>query len=101
MYPIFQAIGSREEPLQFGVGVSGKWFKKAVDRNRVKRLVRESWRLQKNGLKQILLEKQLNMIVFIVYTGRELPEYENIRESTGRVIDQLSRIANEFAEAGT
>jgi ribonuclease P protein component len=105
MFPLrvsyISAVGSKDEPLQFGVGVSGKWFKKAVDRNRVKRLVRESWRLQKNGLRLLLLEKQLNMIVFIVYTGRELPEYENIRESTGRVIDQLSRIANEFSEAGT
>jgi len=89
------------EPLQFGVGVSGKWFKKAVDRNRVKRLVRESWRVQKNGLKEILREKQLNMIVFIVYTGRELPEYDHIRESTERVIENLCRIANEVAQANT
>jgi ribonuclease P protein component len=90
-----------EEPLQFGVGVSGKWFKKAVDRNRVKRLVRESWRVQKNGLKEILREKQLNMIVFIVYTGRELPEYDHIRESTERVIENLCRIANEVAQENT
>jgi ribonuclease P protein component len=89
------------EPLQFGVGVSGRWFKKAVDRNRIKRLVRESWRVQKNGLKEILLEKQLNMIVFIVYTGRELPEYDHIRESTERVIENLCRIANEVAQANT
>jgi ribonuclease P protein component len=88
---------ARDEPLQFGVGVSGRWFKKAVDRNRVKRLVRESWRVQKNGLKQILLEKQLNMIVFIVYTGRDLPEYDQIHASTARVIENLSRIANEVA----
>jgi len=92
---------AREEPLQFGVGVSGRWFKKAVDRNRIKRLVRESWRVQKNGLKKILLEKQMSMIVFIVYTGRELPEYEDIRESTARVIENLSRIANEVAQADT
>ena len=90
---------SREEPLQFGVGVSGRWFKKAVDRNRVKRLVRESWRVQKNGLKKILLEKQMNMIVFIVYTGRELPENDQIRESTARVIENLCSIANEDTQA--
>jgi ribonuclease P protein component len=34
-----------ENCLQFGVGVSNKNFKKAVDRNRVKRLTREAWRL--------------------------------------------------------
>jgi len=92
---------AREEPLQFGVGVSGRWFKKAVDRNRIKRLVRESWRVQKNGLKKILLEKQMSMIVFIVYTGRELPEHDQIRESTARVIENLCRIANEVTQADT
>jgi ribonuclease P protein component len=93
--------GRQEEPLQFGVGVSGKWFKKAVDRNRIKRLARESWRLQKNSLKQILIDKGLHMIVFVVYTGRELPESEVIRQSTASVIEKLERAANETDQANT
>jgi ribonuclease P protein component len=36
--------------VQFGVGVSAKNFKKAVDRNRIKRLTRKAWRLQKNEI---------------------------------------------------
>jgi ribonuclease P protein component len=92
---------SKHGPLQFGVGVSGKWFKKAVDRNRIKRLARESWRLQKNNLKKIILDKQLNMVVFIVYTGRDKPEYEMISQSMSKVIEKLYGIANEAAEANT
>jgi ribonuclease P protein component len=96
-------ISSEEttESLQFGVGVSGRGFKKAVDRNRIKRLMKESWRLQKSGLKQMLEVKQLRMIVFIVFTGRELPEYTVIKEVTETVIDKLSRIIHETTVANT
>jgi ribonuclease P protein component len=91
----------QEDPLQFGIGVSGKFFKKAVDRNRIKRLARETWRIQKNSLKQILIDKGHRMIVFTVYTGRELPEYEVIRLAMESVIEKLCRIANETPEANT
>ncbi len=91
----------QEEPLQFGVGVSGKFFKKAVDRNRIKRLARETWRIHKNSLKQILVDKEYSMIVFTVYTGRELPEYEVIRKAMESVIEKLCRIANESTEENT
>src|SRR6478609_2995237 len=40
-----------EPILQFGVAVSKKNFKKAVDRNRIKRLIREAYRLQQVELR--------------------------------------------------
>ena len=50
-YPIKLIYQSVELPLevsmQVGVGVSSRHFKKAVDRNRIKRLLRESYRTQK------------------------------------------------------
>jgi len=85
--------------LQFGVGVSGKLFKKAVDRNRVKRLARESWRVQKNDLRQMLTDNNLRMVVFAVYTGKELPVYETIYQAMAGVIEKLSRSVHETIEA--
>ena len=87
------------DALQFGVGVSGKLFKKAVDRNRVKRLARESWRVQKNDLRQMLTDNNLRMVVFAVYTGNELPVYETIYQATAGVIEKLSRSVHETIEA--
>ena len=76
--------------LQFGVGVSNRNFKKAVARNRIKRLTREAWRLQKNELKEKLKisNKQLN--VFFIYTGKELPDFTIVKEKVAVVLKKLA-----------
>ena len=76
--------------LQFGIGVSTKNFKKAVDRNRIKRLTREAWRLQKNELKERLkgINKQLN--VFFIYTGKELPDFTTVKEKVAIALKKLA-----------
>lgn len=75
--------------IQFGIAVSTKNFKRAVDRNRIKRLSREAWRLQKNELTKELKAagKQLN--VFFIYTGKEIPEYNWVYEKTKAAIQKL------------
>jgi hypothetical protein len=40
-------------------------------------------------------------VVFIVYTGRDLPEYEMISQSMSKVIEKLYGIANEADKANT
>jgi ribonuclease P protein component len=75
--------------LQAGVGVSSRNFKKAVDRNRIKRLVREAWRLQKNSLHDHLEQNQQSMAVFFLYVGKDLPPYDLIYAKVGSVIKRL------------
>jgi len=82
-------------PLQAGFAVSSKHFKKAVDRNRIKRLMREAYRLQKNELHLQLKQCNKQIAVFFIYTGNELPEYEFVFEKTGNVLKRLSKIVNE------
>ncbi len=87
--------------LQVGVGASGKHFKKAVDRNRIKRLLREAWRLQKAPLKNELEGKNKKLSVFIIYTGKELPQYATISAKVGELIDKLIHLVHEDAAANT
>ena len=84
--------------LQAGVGVSTRYFKKAVDRNRIKRLMREAYRLQKEELAGLLTGKKSKLSVFILFTGKELPDYEMIYKTTGTVIKKLIHAVNQKAE---
>jgi ribonuclease P protein component len=79
----------KNEPLKCGFGVSTRHFKKAVHRNRVKRLLREAWRLQKNELQQLLESGQKQLAVFVIYTGNELPLYPLVYEKTGSILKRL------------
>lgn len=77
--------------LQFGAGVSTKNFKRAVDRNRIKRLTKEAWRLQKNELKEKLLASGKKMNAFLIYTGKTIPVYTEITEVIAKAISKLGK----------
>lgn len=93
--------GSDKQSLLFGVGVSGKNFKRAVDRNRIKRLIREAYRLQKIPLQEKTKEKNFQLSVFFNYTGKELPEYQIIKEKVGVALKKLVDIIHENNSADT
>lgn len=92
VYYSFCPLPTADCPLQFGVAVGTKHFKKAVDRNRVKRLMREAWRLQKNNLQQRLNQGNQKLQVFFIFTGKELPVYELIAAKTKAAILKLEEL---------
>ena len=58
-------------PLKMGVSVSKKYFKKAVHRNRIKRLLRECYRLNKDLFKEAFGDKTMAMMF---WASPEMPE---------------------------
>ena len=87
--------------LQAGIGVSSRHFKKAVNRNRIKRLVREAWRLQKNNLQHQLLDKDKRLSIFFLYVGRELPAYDVIHASVGNAVKRFLKWTDEELPGNT
>ena len=59
------------ENVKLGVSVSKRYFKKAVHRNRIKRLLRECYRLNKNLFKEYFGEKTTAMLFWV---SPEMPE---------------------------
>ncbi|MCX6315252.1 MAG: ribonuclease P protein component [Sphingobacteriales bacterium] len=87
--------------LQAGFSVSSKYFKKAVDRNRIKRQMRDAYRLQKNTLMEKLQLEQKQLSVFFIYTGRVLPEYSTLFDKTGTALKNLIKNFHENTAANT
>ena len=100
-FRIYYSFNKSETPLLpsltigFGATVSSKIFKKAVDRNRVKRVIREAWRLQKSILQEKLAAQNKHMNIFFIYTDKELPAYKEVFEKIGKSINKLLGIINE------
>jgi ribonuclease P protein component len=83
------------------VGVSKKIFKKAVDRNRIRRLVREAYRLQKNEMENLLTQNQLQLNIFFTYNAKELPDFNNVKEKVNVILNKLIKIINEKISSNT
>lgn len=75
--------------VQVGVGASKKNFKKAVDRNRVKRLTREAYRLQKEMIANTY-NADKGLSVFFLYTAKEIISYQEVYLAMGKVLTKLS-----------
>jgi ribonuclease P protein component len=76
-------------PVQVGVGVSARNFKKAVDRNTIKRRMREAYRLHKLPLHEHLVAQQKSVAVFILWIDKQMPTTAALQELMPAVIEKL------------
>ncbi len=76
---VYVPLADSDEQLKFGVSVSKKHFKRAVDRNYYKRILRECYRLNKKLIHDNL--DQPYAIMFF-YQTKERLDYQEINEKT-------------------
>jgi ribonuclease P protein component len=82
IYPLKVVWLSFTEPLEYPAQVlftvSRKRFKRAFDRNRIKRKMKEAFRLQKSFLYEELIKKDKKLLIGIVYTGNDPEPHSEI-----------------------
>lgn len=92
-YPLRLVYVENKEPnaelMKMGVSVSKKYFKKAVDRNYFKRVLRETYRLNKDLLLDNL-EKPYAFMFF--YQTKERLSYQEIEEKTIQLFQKFNEI---------
>jgi len=82
-----------EAPAQVVVSVSKRNFSGAVQRNRIKRLIRESYRKNKQILYNYLSENNKQCVLALVYTGNKMQDYHRIESI---IIIILQRLIKEY-----
>lgn len=80
-------------PAQVMFAASKRLYKRAHDRNRIKRLLREGYRKQKHIVYRSLDERQKQAALLFIFTGRQLPNAAYIH---GKISELLLRFSQEI-----
>lgn len=81
----------RTAGVKTAFSASSRVFRRAVDRNLVKRLMREAWRRQVGPLEAGLKPGTGGLDIFLVHSGKELPVYVELYVQVGKVIESLRK----------
>lgn len=95
-YPLRVVFSLAEEPDENNrlasvlVSVPKRKFKRAVKRNRIKRLIREAYRLNKSNILDLLQQKTKRIDIAFLYLNDELPQYEDIEKAMRKAFTILN-----------
>jgi ribonuclease P protein component len=74
------------------ISVPKKKMKRAVNRNRIKRLIRDAYRLNKQLLLPSLQEKGQELLIGFLFVGNELPDWQTVEAAVIKALTVLNRL---------
>jgi len=89
---IYLSVEEMDVTAKVLISVPKKRFKKAVDRNRIKRLIRETYRLNKSELLKTWQHDTKYFALAYIYIGSEIAAYKDLNETMKRVLSRLRSV---------
>lgn len=87
---VYRALSVNQAAVAICVSVPKKRLKRAVHRNRIKRLVREAYRLNKHQFEFDCLPPDTGIDIGLVYVKDTLAEYVDIEKSVKKALREIS-----------
>ncbi len=85
----FLIVQNSDSPAKILISVPKKKFKRAYERNRIKRLIRETYRLNKNPFYECLKKNNIKILISITFFDSKMPDFNLIEK---KIISTFSKI---------
>jgi ribonuclease P protein component len=82
-------------PAQVAMTVSKRNFKRATDRNRIKRLMREVYRKNKSNFYKTLTNKNMQCALLLLYTGKIVPDFAEVESKLKLTLRRFEEILSQ------
>lgn len=78
-------------PVRILISVPKKIFRKAVHRNKIKRIIREAYRVNKKPLYEMLKKNNAKIALVLIYKSYQFPDFNTINNELKNIVeDQIN-----------